>query len=90
MAGLLYGEKGTLIGMVTSRFCNYDDDKHQLLMVYGLSALDDDGRQTISECVFSGILFPGTGTLIVRGHWYHLSGEPISGTAEFSMPAQDA
>ncbi len=72
-AGLLYGESGDPIAEVESRICDYNPNTKHLLLIYQLSANNDNGTQVITMCVFSGIIFwTGSPKPFIKGNWFHL------------------
>lgn len=82
VAGLIIGESKTKIGEITSLLCGVYNDRNQFIMIYRLTAFNDDNTQDISENVFSGIMFTEDDTQTeIRGNWYRLYGPPISGIA---------
>lgn len=90
-AGLLYGESDTPIGDLESRICQFQPETKQLLLIYRLSAHNDNGKQVVADCVLSGIVFEteDPGGMLIKANWFHLqegpSGTAPSGTAYLTL-----
>jgi len=86
-AGLMYGEKGTPIGGISSEICDYQPRTKQFILVYRLTAHHDNGSQWMGLCIVNGILIDeeDSNGLVIRGQWFHLqadaSGKRSWGTA---------
>ena len=62
------------------------------MMIYQMSAFNDDNTQVVSECILSGIVFFGgdDGEITIKGNWLQLYGHPsFSGTATLKKQTKD-
>ena len=78
-AGIMYGESTQPIAQITAEVCDYRETTHQFVLVYLLSAINDNGGQILARCIFDGVVFDLEAEPKIRGSWFHLEGDEAGG-----------
>ena len=90
-AGILYGESNQPIAQISAEICDYRESTHQFVLLYVLSAINDNGSQVLARCIFDGVVFAEESQQQIRGSWFHLEGDDSGsrpwGHASFARPA---